>query len=176
MKRIIQAGSTLRDRIILQLLAETGLRRGEITAARIEDVRHSERLLFIRRGKGNKARLVPLTPSFIAKMRQLIGPKITGPIFVNPQGGPISVRQVNRIVSNAGIKAGILSPNPKYRHITPHLFRHSFARLWKDRGGDIEALSNILGHQSVRTTWDTYGTMSLSGIQQEYKRIIGKTK
>lgn len=172
MNRIIAAGISLRDKLILQLLAETGLRRGEITAACIEDIRIKERLLLVRRGKGNKARLVPLTPSLLHNLKWLIGANDNGPIITSAPGRPLSTRQVNRIVSDAGERAGVNNPNPKYKRITPHLFRHSFARLWKNRGGSIEALSKIMGHQSTATTWDLYGTLSLRDIQRDYQKVM----
>jgi integrase len=79
---------------------------------------------------------------------------------------------LNAIVAEAGRRAGVTNPNPKRSAITCHLFRHSFARLWKDRGGDIEALARILGHASVKTTWDLYGTQSLDDVRRHYRRVL----
>jgi integrase/recombinase XerD len=170
--KIINASASPRDWLMLQLLAETGLRRCEITAVRIEDFRLREFLLLVRHGKGNKARLVPLTPSFLNYLKSYINGRADGPLFVSTPDRPLSTRQINRIVSGAGERAGVNNPNPKYDRITPHLFRHSFARLWKDRGGSIEALSKIMGHQSTTTTWDLYGTLSLRDIQRDYRRVM----
>lgn len=172
MEHIINTASSPRDSLIVRLLAETGLRRGELAVVRVEDIRNQERLLLVRRGKGNKARLVPLTMAVIKNFELVIGTRRSGPVFVTSRERAISVRQINRIVAQIGIAAGVANPNPKYDHITPHLFRHSFARLWKNRGGSIEALSKIMGHQSTATTWDLYGTMSLTDIERDYRRVM----
>ncbi|OGC95056.1 MAG: hypothetical protein A2W25_04625 [candidate division Zixibacteria bacterium RBG_16_53_22] len=173
---IIAAAKSNRDRLIIQMLAETGLRRSEITAVQVQDIRHEKRLLIVNHGKGNKTRLVPLTPASIENLKAFIDSRQNGPVFASSQNRQLSARQLNRIVANAGRAAGVINPNPKYNQITPHLFRHSFARFWKDRGGSIEALSKIMGHASTKTTWDLYGTMSLNDVQREYRRIFKKAK
>ena len=101
---------------------------------------------------------------------------MAGPVFQSRNGQYLSVRQINRIVANTGRRADVKNPNPKYDQITPHLFRHSFARLWKDRGGDIETLSKIMGHRSVKTTWDLYGTQGLSDVRRNYSQIMRKLR
>ncbi len=174
--KIIDAGASPRDRLMLKMLAETGLRRCEITAVLIEACRLKERLLLVRQGKGNKSRLVPLTPSLLQYLKTYIADRTTGPLFISARNGPLSTRQVNRIVADAGERARVKNPNPKYNRITPHLFRHSFARIWKDRGGSIEALSKLLGHESTATTWDVYGTLSLQDIQRDYEKIMQPAK
>jgi integrase/recombinase XerD len=174
MDRIIRAGRNPRDRTMLQLFAETGLRRSEAVNLCIEDVNWGESLLVIRHGKGGKMRLVPITGSLLANMRLFIGSRMNGPVFQSVKSRGLSLRQINRIVAAAGERAKVKNPNPKYDYITPHLFRHSFARLWKDRGGDIEALSKILGHTSVKTTWDLYGKISLEGIRHNYQKVMSK--
>lgn len=170
--KIIAASRYPRDKLILKVLAETGMRRGEIAALRIEDINMKERQLLVRQGKGNKSRLVPLAPTLLKYLKAYISGRNAGPLFFSRRNKPLSTRQVNRIVADAGIRAGIANPNPKYSGITPHLFRHSFARLWKDKGGSIEALSKIMGHQSTATTWDLYGTMSFRDVQQDYVKIM----
>ena len=67
-----------------------------------------------------------------------------------------------------------LSTNPKYKNITCHLFRHSFSREWKKQGGSIESLAKILGHTSVKTTLDEYGTEDIEEVQENYERVIGE--
>jgi integrase len=82
-------------------------------------------------------------------------------------------RHVNRIVEHAGIEAGVKNPNPATSgRVTCHLLRHTFARYWKQRGGDIEALANILGHASSSTTIDMYGRQSIDDVQEHYRRIM----
>jgi len=80
---------------------------------------------------------------------------------------------VNHIVARAGELANLKNPNPKRRQINPHLLRHSFARHYLSRGGDIRLVSQILGHQDVAITHSVYGTASQEEIQKEYDRIMG---
>lgn len=109
---------------------------------------------------------------FVGRLH-LIGRRKTGPIFLSLRGLPISTRSLNRIVADAGQRAGIKNPNPKYNgQLTCHLFRHSFARTWKGKGGSIESLSKILGHSSTATTIDLYGTESIDDVQANYERIM----
>ena len=87
--------------------------------------------------------------------------------------GPLQIRQINRVVRALGEAAGVRNPNPASGGaVTCHLFRHSFARLWKQRGGDIESLSHILGHSSSATTVDLYGTQSIDDVHANYERIM----
>ena len=72
-----------------------------------------------------------------------------------------------------GQRADIIHPNPRYRHISPHLLRHSFARNWKRSGGSLESLKRLLGHSSRRTTMDLYGIESQEETEQNYREIEG---
>ncbi len=175
-EKIINASQCLRDRVLIQVLAFTGMRRVETAALEVNDILWEEKLLIIRIGKGNKQRLVPLPDFVLAGIQSLIGQRTTGAILLSRNGQQLSCRQLNRIVAKVGKDAGVNNPNPKHDNITCHLFRHSFARHWKDKQGSIESLSRILGHTSVKTTWDLYGTESLEDIQKNYEKIIKKFK
>jgi integrase/recombinase XerD len=172
--KIIAACQNERDAVLIQIMAFTGIRRAEVASLRIEDVNWDEKLLTIRNGKGHKYRLVPVPGSIFVQLRSLISQRTSGPIFQGRAGCTLSCRQVNRIVANIGRKTKVNNPNPKYTNITCHLFRHTFARLWKDMNGSIESLSRILGHSSVKTTWDLYGTEGINDIKKNYESIIRK--
>lgn len=169
---IVRAARNLRDGVLLRILAETGLRRSEVARLRVEDIRSDESLILVRNGKGGKSRIVPMTPSLTDNLRVLVENRRDGAVFPSPGGGCISPRQVNRIVADAGRRADVSNPNPRQRHICCHLFRHSFARLWKERVGSIETLSRILGHASVKTTWDLYGREGLQDIRRNYAKVM----
>ncbi len=171
---IIDACSRKRDRVLIETLAFTGMRRAEATALAVEDILWDKKLLLIRHGKGDKQRLVPISNRLSKSLLGLTGDRTSGPMFQSRRERHLSVRQVNRIVAKAGVDAGIDNPNPRYRNITCHLFRHTFARLWKNQQGSIETLSAVLGHQSVRTTWDVYGKESLEDIKHNYQKMIGQ--
>jgi integrase len=167
-RRLIVAAPCSRDRALIRLLAETGLRRHEAAQLNVGDVDLEKRLVIVRNGKGNKLRVVPITTQLAVELGDLVSTSRSGAVFVSRQVRQLSLRQINRIVARAGKTASIHHPNPKYREITCHLLRHTFARLWKAHGGSIESLSKILGHSSVKTTWDVYGTESLADIRRNY--------
>lgn len=172
LKALIEAAGTARDRAILQLFAETGIRRGELVALDVSDIDRSQSMLLVRHGKGNKLRMLPLTGAMLRQLVSLAGDRSSGPVFVSLMKKRLSVRQINRVVAATGLRAGIANPNPRHKQITCHLLRHSFSRLWKSHGGSIETLSRILGHASVKTTLDVYGRESWTDVQRNYARTI----
>jgi len=171
-KKIIHAASSFRDRCILKTFSQTAIRRFELANLDIRDIDFERKLVHIREGKGGKARTLPISEDLLGDLRHLLGKRSQGPVFTNPRGDKLTLRQINRLVATAGQKAGVDNPNPKYKNITCHLFRHSFAREWKKQKGSIETLSKILGHTSVKTTLDEYGTEDLDEVQANYERVI----
>ncbi len=175
-RRLILSADSDRDRTLVLLLAQTGMRRSEAASLRIEDVRYDELELVIRSGKGGKSRVIPVTPVLADSLRKLSADKLEGYYFRSRNHGHLTSRQINRIIARTGLRAGISNPNPNRNSVTCHLLRHSFARLWKANGGDIETLARILGHASVKTTWDLYGTQSQSDVRRNYKSTMSKLK
>ena len=169
---LISSAGDLRNRLILKVFAFTGIRRFELAALKIEDLHWNTMTIHIKRGKGNKARYIPIPRTIVSDLTDYIADRKSGQLFLSRFNKPISVRQLNRIAQLIGESAGIENPNPNQNNITCHLFRHSFARLWKNAGGDIESLSRILGHSSVKTTWDLYGTQSIEDVKSNYKKTF----
>lgn len=178
-RKLIYAAENSRDRCLLATLATTGMRRAEAAALDVRDVDLKRRRLTIRHGKGRKDRIVPISTELASDLKFLVKGRSRGPVFpgrrLRRHGRevmPLTIRQINRIVAEAGERAGVTHPDPKKQAITPHLLRHSFARTWKARGGNIESLADILGHASTATTLDLYGTPSLDDTQEAYDRIM----
>lgn len=173
-KKIINSALNFRDRCLLKTLAHTAMRRFEAANLDVRDIDFERKLIYIREGKGGKSRTIPVSEELLSDLRYLIGPKKKGALFANPRGERLSLRHINHILAKAGEKSGIQNPNPKYKNITCHLFRHSFAREWKRQGGSLETLSKILGHTSIKTTLDEYGTEDLEEVQENYEKLIGE--
>lgn len=171
-QKIIGACGNIRDKTMIRTFAETGIRRFELANLRIEYIDSENRVMFIHNGKGNKSRVIPMTAGLLSGIKALSGTKNSGYVFLSRYGNKLSLRQVNRIVAIAGTRAGVKNPNPKYNHITCHLFRHSFARYWKNKNGSIESLSRLLGHSSTRLTWDVYGRESMEDIKRNYQKVM----
>ncbi|MCJ7783831.1 MAG: site-specific integrase [Desulfobacterales bacterium] len=171
-KKVIYSAEKFRDRCIVKMFAQTGIRRAELASLDIRDVDFEKNLIYIREGKGGKSRTIPITEELASDLKHMINSRKTGPLFKSNRDGSLVLRQINWIVAKAGERSGIKNPNPNYSKITCHLFRHSFAREWKKRGGSIETLSKILGHTSIKTTLDEYGTEDLQDVQENYNKIM----
>jgi len=176
--RLIDAAGSLRNRVLVEVLAYTGIRREEAVNLDIADVDASRLRLVVRAGKGDKARIVPITPHVAESVRALAGRRRAGALFLSTHGKVqrLDVRAVNYIIADAGKRAGLTNPCPKRVNINPHLLRHSFARFYLSQGGDLRKVSQILGHESVEITHRIYGTASEEEIASEYADIMGKLR
>ncbi len=171
-QKLINAAPTYRDRCLIRVLADTGMRRAELAALDIRDVDFENLRLSIRAGKGDKQRIVPITEALGSDLRHLVGKTATGPLFVSRLKSAMRPREINRIVGRAGILAGVKHPDPNRESINPHLLRHTFANNWKKQRGDYEALQQILGHASIATTVDSYGRLSVDDVQEYYRELM----
>jgi integrase/recombinase XerC len=159
-----------RDRAILELFYASGLRLSELAGLDMDDVNLSARMVRVL-GKGNKERLVPFNTSAAKAIRryltdrdQLIGPRRdTGELFVNYKGGRLTTRSIDRLVrryvSAASTRLGI----------SPHALRHSFATHLLQRGADLRAIQELLGHSSISTT-QTYTRVESKRLRMAYAR------
>ena len=170
--RLIRAAPCHRDAVLVRLLAETGLRRSEVVQLRTADIDSARRLLTVRSGKNGKLRVVPISPLLAEMLGTLVAAASPDYLFRTERGGHLGIRQLNRVVAAIGVRAGVRSANPRRSSVTPHLLRHSFARLWKQSGGSIESLAIILGHASVKTTLDLYGREGLEDIRRNYDATL----
>ena len=164
---IINSTKTLHERCIVKCLYYGAMRASEVVALRAEDVDFANNSITIYEGKGEKTRKIPfIDAGFKADLRFMLGNKKRDKVF------HITRREsVNAICARAGKKAGITHPHPLKVNINPHLFRHSIARHLKSDGISWEFIQHLLGHESFKTTMDTYGTMGFDEMQQiAYRR------
>jgi integrase/recombinase XerD len=173
LEKLIRGATNDRDRLMMSLFAYTGVRRAELRALHAQDVEPRRQRLVIRQGKGGKQRLVFFPRSLTPLLDRYLARVMTGPLFPGPSGGALSLRTINNIVASVGRSAGVTNPNPRYKNINPHLLRHSLARNWKRNGGSIESLQKLLGHASIATTMELYGTESVVEIETNYHRMVG---
>lgn len=176
-EKLFLAPSSIRDRTLLEVLYHCALRRSEVAALDVRDIDFDAGRIHVVSGKGDKERIVPVPPNVLSDLRILTsgiihGARKAGPVFLSQKGGAISKDHVNTIVAKYGERANLTNPNPRRSRINPHLLRHSFARHFLDAGGSIRALSYILGHSSISTTGDVYGTPSVAFIEEEYRRVM----
>lgn len=142
-----------RDYVIVLLLLDTGIRRAEIATLRVEDVHDMYISVF---GKGRKERQVGIYPElgnllwkYIHKYRHPYNPDesalflATGRRQGKPLGRGGMQGLINRLKKTTGIDDVRLSA---------HTFRHTFAAMYLDEGGDVFSLSREMGHSDVQTT------------------------
>ena len=168
---LINSLNSIRDNLILSLFAYTGIRRNELRNIELNDVYIAERKIIIQHGKGNKQRIIFYPKSIDSLFCNYLKKHNSKYLFPNRNDIPLSLRTINNIVTSVGKRVGCKNPNPRYKNLTPHLFRHSLARNWKKAGGSIETLQKILGHKSIKTTMDLYGTESLNETKENYQLI-----
>jgi integrase/recombinase XerD len=158
--RLLQAVRNDRERLILLLLGGAGLRVGEMTQIKVEDLDLEAGYLYIRAGnaKGKKGRTVVLPQPFFTELHRSLADTTSGYVFTGRTTGHISTRQIENILCTIAELAGIQSTKYKdkaggERHrITPHLLRHSFAVWSLDSGVPIHDLKEQLGHSTLVAT------------------------
>ena len=144
-----------RDRALLALMVQTGVRVSELVGLRMRDVhlgtgRHIRVL-----GKGRKKRATPLTGEVAALLHQWIterGGEPDDPLFPTRQGRPLSRHTVGLLVGKHTETAATNCPSLNTKRVTPHVLRHTAAMLWRAKGVDIATIALLLGHESTQTT------------------------
>jgi integrase/recombinase XerD len=158
--KLYRAAKDDRERCLLQLMAGTGLRVGEMVQIRIEDIDFDNAYLHIRaeNAKYKKARTVVLLPPVIDVLQRLVAGRSSGWLFPGYKKGHLSKPHVERILQDIAVRSGlqqIVHPDRKgpgrYR-IHPHMLRHSFAIFSIEAGIPLSDLQAQLGHASLATT------------------------
>jgi integrase/recombinase XerD len=129
-----------RDTLIILLLAFTGLRISELANLRLCDI--SDGFIYVRRGKGAKDRAIPLARRLVKPLRSYIrnhGPGPSDKLFA------IKNKELYSIVKKYALAAGI-------DDLSPHALRHFFATTLVERGANIRAVQELLGHARIQTT------------------------
>lgn len=143
-----------RDRLLFQLLYNTGARVSEIVALNRQDLLNLCTTVMLH-GKGRKERIVPLWPKTARQMRQwlqLLPPEPSTPVFANRLGGRLSRFGIQKQLAEAARKASLVCPSLRGRRVSPHVFRHTTAIHLLQAGVDITAIALWLGHESPITT------------------------
>jgi site-specific recombinase XerD len=138
----------LKHRTVQETMYATGLRVGEACCLRIEDIDSDRMVLRVNRGKGRKARYVPLSPTLLAKLRSYW--KVYRPTYWLFPGKspevPLCEKVIQKSAAKARKKAGIL------KAMSSHTLRHSFATHMLEAGVNLRVIQMILGHRRLRTT------------------------
>ncbi len=134
-----------RERALVFLMLDTGLRLAEVAALRVGDLRPDGTIRVL--GKGSKERIVPLGATARRALVRYIAERgnigSSEALFVNRYGGRLSRRGIHYAVARLGRRAGVGT------RCSPHTFRHTFARGYLVNGGDVFSLQQILGHATL---------------------------
>jgi integrase len=148
-----------RNQAVIALLADLGLRVGEVVGLDVSDLgqergHHSVRFT----GKGGARRRRALTPASAAAIEGYLLTRaaaegvgvdeLRGPLFVTASGARLDRHAVFRLVRRLAQAAGI----PAWAHLSPHSLRHAFATAARDEGVPLEDVQDAMGHADPRTT------------------------
>lgn len=136
-----------RDYTIMMVMLETGIRIGELLNLRLGDLFLKEMEIRITRGKGGKARRVPIQKTCVKILKQYLderGDLDTDWLFVNVEGNALRMRTIQESIQQYGKEAGICGVR-----VSPHTFRHTMAKFYILNGGDVFTLQQILGHSTL---------------------------
>jgi tyrosine recombinase XerC len=160
-----------RDRAVLELLYNTGIRLAEISSLKLGDIDFANGEIRVL-GKGNKERIVPLGINASKTLREYLDSRDIPDgsqkgeddfLFLNKYGERLSRRGIARVVKKYGSKVS------EDKKISPHTLRHSFATHLLDEGADISAVKEMLGHEKLSTT-QIYTHVSMDRLKKIYKK------
>lgn len=143
--------SSLRDIAVIELLFATGIRISELCTILFENIDLQNNTVIIR-GKGAKERLIHICNDHVInvlnKYNSIFNTEIhsCGYFFINNIGKRLSEQSVREMINRYCKIANI------QQHITPHMFRHSFATLLLEENVDIRYIQTMLGHSSINVT------------------------
>jgi len=144
-----------RDRALLLVAIQTGLRNSEITGLRHEDVEIGTGAHVRCLGKGRKRRCTPLRADVVAVLHEWLSEqcgKPSDPVFPSIRGGRLSADALQRLVSRHVATAQRACPSLAAKHVKPHTLRHAAAMALLRRGVDLSVIALWLGHESTDTT------------------------
>jgi integrase/recombinase XerC len=170
-----------RDRAILELFYASGLRLSELAGLDVEDVNPSSRLVRVL-GKGGRERIVPFNRSAADALRAWVrdraailasspaarpaprrGGRAADPLFVNYRGGRLGPRSIDRLVRR------YVAACSTRLGVSPHALRHSFATHLLERGADLRAIQELLGHARLGTT-QRYTHLDAAHLLETYRK------
>ena len=160
----------VRDRCILLILLDTGVRLSELAGLRVSDI-DLERGEFKVTGKGHKQRIVPMGGTvqkslwrYLNRYRPAPSAPYVDSLLLNRSGAPMSADAIYRMVRRVGQRANI-----RRVRCSPHTFRHTFAKNYLLNGGDVFSLQKILGHSSLEVV-RLYVNLATADVHSQHRK------
>jgi len=164
-----------RDKLIIELLYTTGMRRAELLQLQLADIDLANCRLKVL-GKRNKERILPLLPPVVQSLEKYLGYRqnvinTTGEkaVFLTKNGHKIYETLVYRLINKY---LGMVSPKVKK---SPHILRHTFATHLLNKGADLNAVKELLGHSSLAST-QVYTHNSISELKKVHQMAHPRNK
>ena len=158
----------IRDRLVIMMLYETGIRRSELLGLKDSDVDTVAMQVKVT-GKRNKQRIIPFgnelkeeIQAYLCSRESELGLKEAAAFFVTDNGMPLTDSLLSSIVKDN------LSKVTTIKKKSPHVLRHSFATAMLNNKADLTSIQKLLGHESVATT-EIYTHVSFEELKNEYK-------
>lgn len=158
--------TALRDRAVILLLVDTGMRSGELAGMKARDLDTKNRRLTVF-GKGSKERVLPFSPTtgkaiwhYLQTERGEHGPR--DPLFVTVDGEPLNREALLQLVNRLGERAGVTDCHP-------HRFRHTFAVTFLRNGGNAYELQALLGHTTLEMV-KQYLSLAQTDVEAAHRR------
>lgn len=156
-----------RDRLVLLTFYHTGIRLSELRGLDVSDVDLMRGELKVT-GKRNKQRIVPFGEELCSALKTYVELRgqmacADGALFVTLKGKRMTKVQVYELVRH------YLSLVTTQKKKSPHVLRHTFATAMLNHGADLEAIRDLLGHESIRTT-EVYTHTTFADLKKEYER------
>jgi integrase/recombinase XerC len=164
---------SVRDRLILETFFGTGIRLSELIGLQDADVDLYQNTIKVL-GKGNKQRIIPIPKSLATQLTNYLNLKSAQPfnnkvdcLFVTDTGAKVSAGLVYQTVKK------YLSKVSTQEKLSPHVLRHSYATSLLNRGADLNAIKELLGHASLAAT-QVYTHNSIESLKTIYKQAHPK--
>jgi len=146
-RALLRALQVPKYRVLAATLYATGMRVSEVCRMKTTDIDAARGVIRVL-GKGNKERLVMLSPRLLTVLRTYWKmERPTAPyLFTGDNGKPLDPKPIRKALAKASAKAGI------EKHVTPHVMRNTFATHLLENGTDLRTIQVLLGHASIRST------------------------
>jgi integrase/recombinase XerD len=167
----LRSNTGYRNRIVLEILYDTGIRRAEMANIKTSDLDLDGGYIHIRSGKGDKDRVVPLsqrvcnlTRSYLLSVRPaLLHGEDDGALILNRWGRQMNANGIWAIVKRSEEQSGIR------KNISPHTFRHTCATHMMNHGAPIRHVQELLGHESLEST-QIYTRVTINDLKEIHAR------
>jgi site-specific recombinase XerD len=157
-----------RDRALIEILVDSGMRLNELANLNMEDVDEKDGVIRVI-GKGDKQRNVFISDKTIATLNAYAifarpEPVKEDRVFLTESGYPLTSRRIQKILDNIGKKAGIK------QRLSPHKLRHSYATLSLKHGANLEYVRRTMGHSDIKVT-EVYLDVCDADVAQAHRKF-----